>query len=200
MSGCGPWCGRSLSRLSQRIPFDCAYTLLMFVVRFFRSGWCSVSSITSECSKLLLARLGNLNRPIERLKGMRASRIPIVLAVLAVALAGCGTSEPATSQPAPDPVADTIRPADGGVTNGRQVPDDFIDTLFTDALARSNSTDAMVRLAESVTWSDGSLGCPEEGLMYTQAEVEGYRVVIATPIGDLYYHTSAETYFVVCEG
>ncbi|MDT8450865.1 MAG: hypothetical protein RQ847_11915 [Wenzhouxiangellaceae bacterium] len=30
--------------------------------------------------------------------------------------------------------------------------------------------------AEFVTWSDGSLGCPEPGHMYTQALVPGYRI------------------------
>src|SRR4030095_15356854 len=32
--------------------------------------------------------------------------------------------------------------------------------------------------AESVVWSDGSLGCPEPGMMYTQALVNGYWVII----------------------
>lgn len=32
--------------------------------------------------------------------------------------------------------------------------------------------------AEAVIWSDGSLGCPEPGMMYTQALVEGYHVII----------------------
>ncbi len=32
--------------------------------------------------------------------------------------------------------------------------------------------------AESVTWQDGSLGCPEPDVMYTQMLVPGYRVRI----------------------
>jgi hypothetical protein len=32
--------------------------------------------------------------------------------------------------------------------------------------------------AESVVWNDGSLGCPEPGMDYTQAPVKGYWVVI----------------------
>ncbi len=35
----------------------------------------------------------------------------------------------------------------------------------------------MVR-AESAVWNDGALGCPEPGMMYTQALVNGYWVVI----------------------
>ena len=33
-----------------------------------------------------------------------------------------------------------------------------------------------VLTVESVTWSDGSLGCPEPGMMYTQALVRGHRI------------------------
>ncbi len=33
-----------------------------------------------------------------------------------------------------------------------------------------------VHTAEAVTWRDGSLGCPEPGMMYTQALVEGYLI------------------------
>ena len=32
--------------------------------------------------------------------------------------------------------------------------------------------------AESVVWNDGSLGCPEPGMEYTQALINGYWVVI----------------------
>jgi hypothetical protein len=35
-----------------------------------------------------------------------------------------------------------------------------------------------IERAQSVVWSDGSLGCPEPGMMYTQALVNGYWVVI----------------------
>lgn len=32
--------------------------------------------------------------------------------------------------------------------------------------------------SQAVTWNDGSLGCPEPGMFYTQATVAGYWVVI----------------------
>jgi hypothetical protein len=34
--------------------------------------------------------------------------------------------------------------------------------------------------AERVTWPDGSLGCPQPGEFYTQALVDGFRVVLGT--------------------
>lgn len=46
-----------------------------------------------------------------------------------------------------------------------------------------------VSAAERVTWSDGSLGCPEEGMVYTQALVDGYWIVLSTSVGSLDYRS-----------
>lgn len=48
--------------------------------------------------------------------------------------------------------------------------------------------DLEVLSAESVTWPDGSLGCPQPGMMYTQALVPGYRVRIRAGGEVLDYH------------
>jgi hypothetical protein len=53
--------------------------------------------------------------------------------------------------------------------------------------------------AEAVTWSDGSLGCPQPGMMYTQALVEGARVVLSYG-GTLYpYHAGSDGEPFLCE-
>jgi hypothetical protein len=52
--------------------------------------------------------------------------------------------------------------------------------------------------AESVTWSDGSLGCPQPGMMYTQALVPGYRVRLRGPGGEMDYHASVRGALVLC--
>ncbi|MEK7327188.1 MAG: hypothetical protein AAB217_18240, partial [Chloroflexota bacterium] len=60
--------------------------------------------------------------------------------------------------------------------------------------------ESMVTLrAEAVTWDDGSLGCPQPGMFYTQALVDGYWVVLQ--VGDVVYdyRTSGTAYFVLCE-
>jgi hypothetical protein len=41
---------------------------------------------------------------------------------------------------------------------------------------------------QDVTWRDGSLGCPREGEMYTQALVPGYRIVLRAAGSDHHYH------------
>ena len=54
--------------------------------------------------------------------------------------------------------------------------------------------------AEVVTWSDGSLGCPQPGMMYTQALVPGSRVRLRGPHGEMAYHTSTRGALVLCPG
>ena len=47
-----------------------------------------------------------------------------------------------------------------------------------------------VLVAERVTWSDGSLGCPQPDRVYTQALVPGYRVLVRAGEQLLDYHAS----------
>jgi hypothetical protein len=42
---------------------------------------------------------------------------------------------------------------------------------------------------EAVTWRDGSLGCPKEGMMYTQALVEGSSIVLRVDDVEYHYHS-----------
>ena len=52
-------------------------------------------------------------------------------------------------------------------------------------------TDIVVLSEENVTWRDGSLGCPRPGMMYTQALVEGSRIVLRAGGRDYSYHSGA---------
>lgn len=53
--------------------------------------------------------------------------------------------------------------------------------------------------AEAVTWNDGSLGCPQPGLAYTQALVPGYWVVIRAAGAEYDYRAADSGYFILCE-
>jgi hypothetical protein len=61
-----------------------------------------------------------------------------------------------------------------------EVPQAILEAILKEvaALARVGPDQVAIARAESVVWSDGSLGCPEPGMMYTQALVNGYWVVI----------------------
>jgi hypothetical protein len=60
------------------------------------------------------------------------------------------------------------------------VPQEILDQLLDEAasLAGVPRDQLTIERAEAVTWGDGSLGCPEPGMMYTQVLVDGYWVVI----------------------
>ena len=51
---------------------------------------------------------------------------------------------------------------------------------------------------EQVTWRDGSLGCPEPGLMYPQVLMPGYRIVVASAGSVLEYHAAERGQFLHC--
>ncbi len=61
-----------------------------------------------------------------------------------------------------------------------------------------NASALQVISSEAVTWPDGSLGCPEPGLMYTKAPVPGYRIRIQAGDTVLNYHASERGYLVYC--
>ena len=65
-----------------------------------------------------------------------------------------------------------------------------IDDALTDSARRTGlkRTEIEVLSAEAVTWSDGSLGCPQPGMMYTQALVPGFRIRVRAGAETLDYH------------
>lgn len=54
--------------------------------------------------------------------------------------------------------------------------------------------------AEPVVWSDGSIGCPEPGMVYTQALVEGYRIVLEVDGEEIAYHGAGNQPPFRCDG
>lgn len=53
--------------------------------------------------------------------------------------------------------------------------------------------------AEEITWSDGSLGCPESGMHYTQALVNGMRIVLEANGKRYEYHSGGTRPPFLCE-
>lgn len=54
--------------------------------------------------------------------------------------------------------------------------------------------------AESRVWPDGSMGCPQPDVVYTQAEMPGYWIVLAHAGREYDYRVSESGWFVLCEG
>ena len=82
-----------------------------------------------------------------------------------------------------------------------EVPDALVRQVVDEAAARAevDPSEVVVVAADAVTWSDGSLGCPEPGMAYTQALVPGYRVVVEAGDGEMSFHASGSGDFVFCE-
>jgi len=76
----------------------------------------------------------------------------------------------------------------------------LVDKVLDDAARRTGVAVEKLQVlsADSVTWPDGSLGCPQPGMMYTQALVPGYRVRIQAAGQLLDYHASSRGALVVC--
>ncbi len=82
-----------------------------------------------------------------------------------------------------------------------EVPEDMLDAVIADALNRSGRTrtDVQILHAQSTVWNDGSLGCPKPGVMYTQALVEGYRIVLKVADHHYDYRATQHGQFVLCD-
>ena len=83
---------------------------------------------------------------------------------------------------------------------GSQAMQPMLDQIRADAAQRAGVAPDKVKIlaVEAVTWADGSLGCPEPGMMYSQALVRGYRITVDAAGTTLDYHAGPQSRFVHC--
>jgi len=141
------------------------------------------------------------------LRGRNAVAAAVTM-VAVLALSACGTED--------DGLAPGIEPGDdGGEPGDLDGPDEAVreeqeqgvgsDTredgdpgeqprevalAIADAADRTGVAPDSIEVVafEEVTWPDGAIGCPQPGEMYTQALVEGYRVLLEVDGSQLSYH------------
>ena len=135
--------------------------------------------------------------------------IHVVAVVLAILTAACAaqlggspdqTASPDATRPTRSaPELATPPPSDAPVTG--EVPDGILADLVADAAQRADVDSEAVRVVQAaqVTWNDGSLGCPEPGMSYTMALVEGFHVILEAGDEELDYRVSANGGFRLCE-
>ncbi len=138
----------------------------------------------------------------------RTHLAPIPLVTIAIALAACAgqVAAPESSAEESDrpsrtaPELATIPPSDSPVTG--EVPSAIMADLVADASERTDEEPDAIEVvqAAAVTWSDGSLDCPEPGMLYTQALVDGYHVILRGGDEELDYRVTAQGGFRLCEG
>ena len=88
-------------------------------------------------------------------------------------------------------IASCASPSDsGGEDTVISVPDTRLSSIeeAVDDLRLRIADDATIEvvLYEDVVWRDGSLGCPQPGMAYTQALEDGYRIELTD--GEIVYH------------
>ncbi|MGI8999314.1 MAG: hypothetical protein ACR2GO_06370 [Candidatus Limnocylindria bacterium] len=147
----------------------------------------------------------DMHAPSQRIR-RRNWRAPILglLITLPACLAAPGASEPANSTDdrpfrSAGPIA-TV-PDQSTIPSTGEVPAEVLANVLADAMERSGLDASAIDTlrAESVTWPDGSLGCPEPGVMYTMALVEGYQVVLQAGEEELDYRIGESGSFRLCE-
>ena len=101
----------------------------------------------------------------------------------------------------PDPVTQSMQVPAGEPVSSASLPRELRQVVVADAAKHLNVPENSVVLtrAEQVTWGDGSLGCPQPGMSYTQALVPGYRLVAQSTQHQLVYHTDSGRRAVRCE-
>jgi hypothetical protein len=75
------------------------------------------------------------------------------------------------------------------------------DLVVADAACRANVPHGriVIKAMTPATWSDGSLGCPQPGVSYTQAEVSGWQATVDAGGRLLDYRILGPGRYVICE-
>lgn len=98
-----------------------------------------------------------------------------------------------TASPTIDPSSTSIT-IEAGMQN-------LIDKAIADLAQRlavpRNEIDLLE--ATSVVWPDGSLGCPQEGMLYAQVLTPGYLIRLQWGEQEFEYHASRGTTVIFCE-
>ena len=133
---------------------------------------------------------------------MRRPRVAAAVAVAALMLAAgaCTPQADAPDEAASPEAATPIAAAPAAATG--EVPAELLESILSDLISQEGlkREDIEVERAESVIWPDGALGCPEPGVMYTQAQVPGYWVVLRAGEKQYDYRVSEKGLFRRCKG
>lgn len=130
---------------------------------------------------------------------MRRLGVLTVLVLLSACASGVPGASPSpsdsrfgTTEPMPSMSAPSGTPA--SVSAAR------MEAIRQDLTVRGVDTGQLaVVSAESVTFNDGSLGCPQPGVQYTQAQVNGMRVVVQAGGRTYDYRFGASDTPMLCE-
>jgi len=118
-----------------------------------------------------------------RTRRLRPRHLALALGC-AFVLAACGGESDEPAAP-PTPVG-----AEEATFVSLDAVPEAVEAAIADAAERFDVAESEIAVAGAlrVVWSDGSLGCPEDGMMYTQALVDGYLLTLEVAGQRVEYH------------
>lgn len=112
------------------------------------------------------------------------------------------TSQPdRTASTLPEQVPPEENPLPDGPVDTSAIPSGLMVNILADAATRTgmSASDIFAVRAEQALWNDGSLGCPLPDMSYTQAQVDGYWIVLKAGDRLLDYRASKTGFFTFCD-
>ncbi|MBS3754046.1 MAG: hypothetical protein KGY46_11775 [Anaerolineales bacterium] len=102
-----------------------------------------------------------------------------------------------TCAPAPK-ASETVEATPVVITGGEKA--EMIEKVKADLASRLGISEDEISVvsAEAKNWSDASLGCPEEGMMYAQVLTPGYQIILLAN-GVEYDYRTDQGYFKICK-
>ncbi|RFF27129.1 MULTISPECIES: hypothetical protein [unclassified Wenzhouxiangella] len=127
--------------------------------------------------------------------------------IIACALAACQEQAPETTEDSPAEAVESEEVetdnGDNDSAEGKDMTEAKVDRMGLEEALQAARRDLAERSgveaddigivkARAVTWRDGALGCPEEGMMYTQALVDGFYIVLSDGDDEHAYHAGRD--------
>ncbi|HSF97862.1 MAG TPA: hypothetical protein VLA55_04135 [Ornithinibacter sp.] len=143
----------------------------------------------------------------------RTAALLAAVVLTAAACASGGDTPAASTSPSPadsgtvtaGPTAGPTASAPASPGTGGALPADLrtrpeVAAAIADTASRANVAPDEVLIAawSPVTWNDGSLGCPQKGMVYTQALVEGELLMLRVEQSLFQYHSARGGPFTYC--
>ncbi len=96
------------------------------------------------------------------------------------------TSMPATNEPSNIDVPSQLQP--------------MVADIIEDIIGRTQIERSAISLTsyQSITWADGSIGCPQPGYSYIQVLIDGYLLYFDAAGQEMRYHSNGVKHFVYC--
>ncbi len=123
-----------------------------------------------------------------------------IAALVALTAVACAADD--GSDTISDPTSTTTETPDmSDETTTTSVPETPVEQSIADLATELDIDPASIVVvsSENVTWRSGAIGCPEPDMSYTQALVDGFRIVLEVDGTQYVYHQGGDGAPFLCE-